>query len=76
MSITYKVSYVVLGGAYPGGIRNEQHMPQVGSTVKIGRRVFQIIDVHEMMAPRDGFQFVQASVAPVDQLEQVEEDYW
>ncbi|TVR21195.1 MAG: hypothetical protein EA396_08885 [Anaerolineaceae bacterium] len=76
MSMIYKVSYVVLGGSYPGGIRNEQHLPRVGSTVKIGPRVFHITEVHEMMAPRDGFQFVQATVAPVDQLEHADEDYW
>jgi hypothetical protein len=71
----YKVSYVVRGGEHPGGIRNEDHRPEVGDTVKIGPRVFQILEVHEMMPPRDGFQFLQAIVSSSDKPAE-QEDYW
>lgn len=71
----YKVSYVVQGGEHPGGIRNEAQRPQVGDTVKIGPRVFQITEIHEMMPARDGFQFLQALVASADHPSS-QEDYW
>jgi hypothetical protein len=71
----YKVSYVVQGGEHPGGIRNEENRPQIGDTVKIGQRVFQIMEIHEMMPPRDGFQFLQAVVASMDRPTS-QEDYW
>jgi hypothetical protein len=71
----YKVSYVVQGGEHPGGIRNESTRPQVGDTVKIGPRIFQITEIHEMMPPRDGFQFLQALVSSTDRPSS-QEDYW
>jgi hypothetical protein len=71
----YKVSYVVRGGEHPGGIRNEDTRPEVGDTVKIGPRVFQIVEVYEMMPPRDGFQFLHAVITTQDRLDS-EEKYW
>ena len=72
----YKVSYVVQGGEYPGGIRNEETRPEVGETVKIGPRVFQIIEVHEMMPSRDGFQFLNVVVTTSDKPTTTTEAYW
>ncbi len=62
----YKVSYVVLNGEYPGGIKNEQTYPQPGMKVKIGRQAFEVVEVHAIMPPRDNFQFLHATVKPVD----------
>ena len=63
----YKVSYVVQGGDYPGGIRNQQDEPIVGETVLIGPMRFEIIEVFEIMAPRDDFQFLHATVRPIEE---------
>lgn len=63
----YKVSYVVQGGDYPGGIRNQQDDPKVGEIVQIGPMKFEIIEVFEIMAPRDDFQFLHATVKPVEE---------
>jgi hypothetical protein len=61
----YKVSYVVVGGDYPGGIKNEPERPQVGDVVQIGRIKFQVTEVHEIIPPRDDFQFLHATVKPL-----------
>jgi hypothetical protein len=62
----YKVSYVVLNGEYPGGIKNETSYPEPGMKVKIGRHAFEVVEVHAIMPPRDNFQFLHATVKPVD----------
>ncbi|GIL13956.1 MAG: hypothetical protein DWB42_17910 [Chloroflexi bacterium] len=62
----YKVSYVVVGGEYPGGIRNETERPRVGDIVQIGRVKFEITEIHEIIPPRDDFQFLHATVKPVE----------
>jgi len=65
----YKVSYVVQGGEYPGGIKNEYEPPKVGSTVTIGPMTFEVVEIHEIMPPRDDFQFLHATVKPVKKTE-------
>jgi hypothetical protein len=61
----YKVSYVVVGGEYPGGIRNEAERPQIGDTVQIGRMQFKVTEIHEIIPPRDDFQFLHATITPL-----------
>ncbi|GAB4326450.1 MAG: hypothetical protein Kow00117_13750 [Phototrophicales bacterium] len=72
----YKVSYVVKDGDFPGGIRNETERPMVGSLVKIGPRTFEIIEIHEMMPPRDGFQFLHALVAEPSEAKSSADSYF
>ncbi|NJL57674.1 hypothetical protein HC928_23005 [bacterium] len=62
----YKVSYVVQGGEYPGGIKNQEEKPQVGGKVQIGLKMFEIVEVQEMMPPDDDFQFLHATVRPAN----------
>lgn len=61
----YKVSYVVKGGQYPGCIKNQEEKPVVGGIVAIGPKKFEVIEVHEMMPPRDDFQFLHATVKAI-----------
>ena len=63
----YKVSYVVIGGDYPGGIKNETEKPFVGGTVQIGRLKFEVVEIHEIIPPRDDFQFLHATVKPLEE---------
>jgi hypothetical protein len=58
----YKVSYVVLGGGHPGAIKNETEMPQVGAKIRLGRQTFEVVEVKQMMPPRDDFQFLHATI--------------
>jgi hypothetical protein len=62
----YKVSYVILGGKHKGGIRNQFERPQVGEHVRLGRGTYEIIEVTEIMPPRDDFQFLHATARPVE----------
>lgn len=62
----YKVSYVVIGGDYPGGIKNESEKPKVGDVVQIGRNKFKVMEIHEIIPPRDDFQFLHATVEPLN----------
>lgn len=72
----YKVSYVVQDGDYPGGIRNESEKPIIGSNVRIGPRTFEIIEVYEMMPPRDGFQFLHALVTELTEAKPSADSYF
>jgi hypothetical protein len=61
----YKVSYVVQGGEFPGGIKNEYERPEIGKTVQIGPYEFEVVEIHEIMPARDDFQFLHATVKPL-----------
>jgi hypothetical protein len=63
----YKVSYVVIGGDYPGGIKNEVERPNIGDVVQIGRMKFEVTEIHEIIPPRDDFQFLHATVRPLEE---------
>lgn len=61
----YKVSYVVIGSQHPGAIMNQTERPKVGDRVEIGHYTFEIIEIQEMMAARNDFQFLHATVRQV-----------
>lgn len=61
----YKISYVVLGGGFPGGIKSQYDRPKVGDHVRLGRHTFEVMEVQEISPPRDDFQFLHATVKPV-----------
>jgi hypothetical protein len=60
----YKVSYVVLGGRHPGAIRNQNEAPKVGDRVRLGRTHFEVVEVSELIPPREDFQFLHATLRP------------
>ena len=64
----YKISYVVIGSDHPGGIVNSDKRPQVGDQVKIGERVFETIEVFELMPPRKDFYYIHVTCQPYDVL--------
>ena len=57
----YKVSYVVQGGEHPGAIINMDKQPQVGDELTFDGRVFEIVEVIELMPPVGNFGFVHAT---------------
>jgi hypothetical protein len=65
-NMVYKVSYVVLGGGYPGAIINEFEQPEVGQQVKIGKNTFEIVEINELMPARGDFAFLHATVKLVE----------
>ncbi len=70
--VTYKVSYVVLGGGHPGAIVNELKRPEIGDRVQIGKNTFEVVEVMEVMPPRGDFAFLHATVKPVDSVAETE----
>ncbi len=60
----YKVSYVVVGEPNKGGIRNQIERPEIGDRVRFGNESFEVIEVKEIMPPRDDFQFLHATLRP------------
>jgi hypothetical protein len=67
--VTYKVSYVVIGGQHPGAIVNEPKRPEVGGHVQIGKNTFEIVEIYEVMPPRGDFAFLHATVRPINNIE-------
>ncbi|NDJ74821.1 MAG: hypothetical protein GYB65_01065 [Chloroflexi bacterium] len=63
--MTYKVSYVVVGIDHPGAIVNEFEPPEIGGRIQIGKKTFEIVEIHEVMPPRGDFAFLHATVKPV-----------
>jgi hypothetical protein len=53
----YKVSIVVTDGSHPGAILNLSDKPEVGRTIRLGKDVFLIEEVVELMPPRGDFFF-------------------
>lgn len=64
----YTVSYVVVGGKkkYPSGMMNQHEPPVVGDQVQLGTTLFEIIEVKPLMPPSDNFEFLHATVRPIE----------
>lgn len=60
-AIYYKVSYVVEGGQFPGGIINCDDEPSVGDEVTLDGRLFAITEITELMPPNGDFGFLHAT---------------
>lgn len=61
-SHSYKLSYVVRGDKnIKGSIINVDKAPKVGETVKYNGRLFQILEITELIAPVDDFGFLHAT---------------
>ncbi|MCA9899379.1 MAG: hypothetical protein KC433_14405 [Anaerolineales bacterium] len=59
--VFYKVSYVVAGGEHPGAIINMDSRPEIGEEVTFDGRIFEILEVMELMPPVGNFGFLHAT---------------
>lgn len=59
--VFYKVSYVVAGGEHPGAIINMDTRPEIGEEVAFDGRIFEILEVMELMPPVGNFGFLHAT---------------
>ncbi len=59
--VFYKVSYVVTGSEHPGAIINMDAEPEIGEEVVFDGRVFEILEVMELMPPVGNFGFLHAT---------------
>ena len=62
----YKVSFVVLGDAHPGGIQNLDHQPVVGEELVAGDLRFEIVEVTELLPPFGDYSYLHATCRLVD----------
>ena len=62
----YKVSYVVVGGSHPGAIINQDAPPETGDYIQLDGGRFEIIEVIELLPPRDGFSYFHATCQPME----------
>lgn len=60
-NVMYKVSYVVQGGKHPGAIMTVDQKPVVGEEFSFDGRVFEILEVVELMPPVGNFGFLHAT---------------
>jgi hypothetical protein len=72
--VIYKVSYVVLGGEYAGAIINQMEEPKPGQKVQIGKYYFEVVEVNEIMPPRNDFAFLHATVKVAGPVESTTEE--
>lgn len=62
----YKVSFVVLDDAHPGGIQNLDHQPAVGEELVAGNSHFEIIEVTELIPPYGNYTYLHATCRLID----------
>lgn len=62
----YKVSFVVQGGAHPGGIQNLDKRPEIGDRLELGNNRFEIVEVLEIIPPRGDFAYLHATCRPIE----------
>ena len=62
----YKVSFVVQGGAHPGGIQNLEERPEIGDILSMGSQDFEIVEVMEIIPPRGDFAYLHATCRPTE----------
>ncbi|MBN1954343.1 MAG: hypothetical protein JW900_04745 [Anaerolineae bacterium] len=62
----YKVSYVVLGGDYPGAIVNQEKLPKVGDTVELGNQMYKVIEVTDLIPPQGDFAYLHVALEHVE----------
>jgi hypothetical protein len=61
----YKVSFVVQGGGHPGTIQNMEKRPEKGDRVKLGNKLYEIVEVLEIIPSRGEFSYLHATCRPV-----------
>ena len=61
----YKVSFVVQGGGHPGAIQNMEKRPKKGYRVKLCNKVYEVVEVLEIIPSRGEFGYLHATCRPL-----------
>jgi len=69
LRVKYKVSYVIPGSDIPSVIANTSRPHQVGDVVRLLDRDVKILEVKQMMRPRNEFAYLEAVCRPVAGVE-------
>jgi hypothetical protein len=65
--VIYKVSFVVLDDAHPGGIQNLDHQPVVGEELEAGGHRFEIVEVTELLPPFGDYSYLHVTCRLIDE---------
>ncbi len=60
----YKISYVIIGGQYPGAIVNQDHAPYIGEKVQIGELWYAVQEIKDLLPPQGDFAYLHATCQP------------
>lgn len=63
--IICKVSVVVPGHPALGAIISTNSLPQVGDRLAVGEREMEVLEIRDLLPPRDEFHFMHATCKPV-----------
>lgn len=63
----YKVSFVVQEGGHPGAIQNMEKRPEKGDQVELGDKLYEIVEVLEIIPARGEFGYLHATCRPVEE---------
>ncbi len=63
----YKVSYVVIGGEYPGAVVNQDAPPQEGDIVKLAGQRFRVVEIADLIPPQGDFAYIHAALEPLEE---------
>jgi hypothetical protein len=62
--MNYKISYVVIGEDHPGAILNADEKPKKGDEVRLGDKLFHVVEVINLMPPRGEFNYLHVTLKP------------
>jgi len=65
--VIYKVSYVVVGKPHLGVIVNLDAPPRVGDRVQLGEKMFEVVEVIDLIPPRGDFAYLHVTCLPVQE---------
>jgi len=63
----YKVSFVVQGGGHPGAIQNMEKRPEKGDQVKLDNKLYEIVEILEIIPAKGDFGYLHATCRPVEE---------
>jgi len=66
--VIYKVSCVIKGGSHPGAILNLDTRPSVGKEIQLNGEQFEVIEVAELIPPREGFTYLHVTCRPLQEV--------
>lgn len=61
----YRVSVIVPGRRDIGAVQHPAQEPQLGDKVVLRQEEFRIMDIVELMPPRENFIYLQATCQPI-----------
>ncbi|MBN1260695.1 MAG: hypothetical protein JXB35_08445 [Anaerolineae bacterium] len=62
----YKVSYVIVGNPHPGAIVNQEKMPKIGETVKIGGVWCIVTETKDLLPPHGDFAYIHVTCQAIN----------